>query len=268
MNANPSIQARLLDSEVLLGFSLRKARTYLKAWPEAEVSPNELELFMSLIKKRAMNYPCAYLTGEQEFWSLAFNVNEDVLIPRPETECLVEFILTHFSANTDTLNGLDLGTGSGAIAIALASERKSWNILAIDQSEKALKCAKNNAEKHSISNISFLENDWLLGIKQCDFDFIISNPPYVEEHTPELEKEAIRFEPRMALTSGKDGLDAINIICSQSMSFLKTGSPLVIEHGCKQADDVKSIFENAGFIQVRCYKDYSQLDRFTVGFKP
>ena len=113
-----------------------------------------------------------------------------------------------------------------------------------------------------------MKSDWLQDIQENEFDFIVSNPPYVENNAPELESEAIRFEPRMALTSGEDGLDAIKIICSQAMNFLKTNSPLVIEHGYRQASSVKSIFENAGFYQVRCYKDYSQLDRFTVGFKP
>lgn len=268
LETNPSVQARQIDSEVLLAFVLKKPRTFLKAWPEIEVSSQDMERFLSLIKKRAENYPCAYLVGEQEFWSIPLQVNESVLIPRPETECLVEFLLDYFSSNQEALTGLDLGTGSGAIAIALASEKKAWQLLAADVSADALRCAQGNAEKHGLKNISFINSHWFKNIPQQAFDFIISNPPYVEEHAPELIKEAIQFEPRIALCSGEDGLDAIKIICKQSIEYLKANAPLIIEHGYQQAEDVKSIFENAGFFQVKCYKDYSQLDRYTVGFKP
>lgn len=268
LETNPSLHARQLDSEVLLALVLKKPRTFLKAWPEIEVTSQDMERFLSLIKKRAQNYPGAYLVGEQEFWSLTLEVNESVLIPRPETECLVEFLLNYFSTTQKPLTGLDLGTGSGAIAIALASENKEWQLLATDVSADALRCAKGNAEKYGLKNISFITSHWFKNIPQQEFDFIISNPPYVEEHAPELIKEAIRFEPRIALCSGEDGLDAIKIICKQSIEYLKANAPLMIEHGYQQAEDVKSIFENAGFFQVKCYKDYSQLDRYTVGFKP
>jgi release factor glutamine methyltransferase len=265
--ANPESHTLKSDCEALLCFCLNETPAFLKTWPEKKLEEKQLEYFFTLINKRSNNYPLAYIMGEQEFWSLSFDVNEDVLIPRPETECLVEFLLNHFNDNHEKLTGLDLGTGSGAIAISLAKEKPDWQITACDISKNALACAKKNALKNQTINTMFLQSNWFENIPEQNFGFIISNPPYVEDSAKELAYESIKFEPQLALTSGNDGLDAIRTICQQAGSFLKVKAPLIIEHSYQQAEAVKNIFEEAQFFQVKCYKDYAQLDRFTVGFK-
>jgi release factor glutamine methyltransferase len=256
----------LLDAEVLLSFCLEKPRSFLFTWPEQELTEIQISQFKNIINKRAENFPLAYLVGQQEFWSLPFKVNQDVLIPRPETECLVEFILEHFPNTKEKLFALDLGTGSGALALALASERQNWFITACDQSSGALNIAKENAQNLNINNVEFIKSDWFQNIPNLEFDLIVSNPPYVCNNAVELVNESIQFEPASALCAGADGLDDIKIICAEASRFLKPDALIVIEHGSSQAQAVKEIFEQNNFNQVKCFNDYSGLNRFTVAF--
>lgn len=255
-----------LDAEILLSFCLEKPRSFLFTWPEQSLSEKIIEQYTHAIKKRAENFPLAYLVGQQEFWSLNLKVSPDVLIPRPETECLVEFILEHFSTTQQNLHGLDLGTGSGAIALALASEKPHWFITACDQSLPALTIANQNKNTLHINNVEFLHSSWFHKIRKKSYDFIVSNPPYVEDDAQELQNESIQFEPRSALCSGKDGLNDITIICAEASAYLKPQGLLIIEHGYQQAKKVKEIFEKNNFNAVKCFNDYSHLNRFTIGF--
>ena len=259
-------QSLLLDAELLLAHCLKKNRVWLKTWPDKIVSEPQLAQFHLLLEKRAQRFPLAYLLGKQEFWSMEFRVNEQVLIPRPETECLVEFLLAH--KNETELKGLELGTGSGAIVIALAKERPKWILQAIDISQSALALAQENAKRLNATSIKFYPSNWFERVDADDFDFIISNPPYVESDARELEREAIQFEPRLALCSGEKGLDAITQICQDANRFLKNHGLLIIEHGYQQADAVQKLFTQNGFVDVHSHCDYAGHQRFTTGLRP
>jgi len=256
----------LLDAELLLAHCLEKNRVWLKTWPEKIVSEKQNAHFQALLQKRALRYPLAYLIGKQEFWSMEFLVNENVLIPRPETECLIEFLLEQKTEKI--LKGLELGTGSGAIIIALATEQPLWLLEATDISVNALALAQENAQRLHANTITFYQSDWFENINTRDFDFIISNPPYVESAAPELQHESIQFEPRLALCSGETGLDAITHLCQHAHRFLKTQGLLIIEHGYQQANEVQELFKKNGFMAVSSHSDYAGQQRFTTGFKP
>ncbi len=257
------------DIEILLahcsGLGLSQLRVQMRTHPERNIAPDVQTRFFELLEKRMHKVPVAYLTGEQAFWSLVLKVNQHVLIPRQESECLVEFLLEQFK-NDGELSGLDLATGSGALALALGHEKNHWQLCASDVSHEALDCAKHNAHRLQINNVDFIHSDWFKTIPQQRFDFIVSNPPYIEADAQELKHESIQFEPRIALVAGEEGLDAIRLICEQAKAFLKPEAPLVIEHGYQQAAAVYEIFLQNGFNRVECHKDYAQLDRFTVGF--
>ena len=187
-----------LDAELLLAHCLNKNQTYLHTWPENKLTTSQQDCFFALVKKRLTDYPVAYLLGEKAFWTLDLVVTPDVLIPRPETELLVEIALEKIS-NIKKPKILDLGTGSGAIALSLASEREDANIIACDFSLKALEVAKLNAKKNNLlNNVTFIKSNWFLNIKENDFDLIISNPPYIDPDDPHL-LESIRYEPQQAL---------------------------------------------------------------------
>ncbi|MDA3869737.1 MAG: peptide chain release factor N(5)-glutamine methyltransferase, partial [Gammaproteobacteria bacterium] len=205
--AETSVSARL-DAEVLLRHALECSATHLLAWPETILDEKQTLSFEQLIEQRRSGVPVAYLTGHKEFWSLDFRVTPATLIPRPETELLVEFVLDKFSSRKK-LKLIDLGTGSGAIAIALASEKPDWSITATDVSEEALAVATENACRHQISNIRFVNSHWFEQIEAQDFDLIISNPPYIARHNEHLSQGDVRFEPPGALISGDTGMDAI-----------------------------------------------------------
>jgi len=261
-----------LDAELLLAFCLQKNRTYLYTWPEKVLSETEQACFEKLIQQRLLGHPIAHLTGEREFWGLNLKVTADTLIPRPDTEVLIETALEKLSTETDSKTEqacsiLDLGTGTGAIALALKSELQSCKVTAIDFSLPALKVAQNNAQTHHL-DIHFLHSSWFQQVDpQSRFNLITSNPPYIEAQDPHLNQGDVRFEPLTALTAGNDGLDDLKIIIEQAWSFLKTKGWLMVEHGYNQATDVQNLFTQHGYQQIETIQDYGQNPRITIGQK-
>lgn len=252
-----------IDSEVLLAHVLETGRSFLYANPELELSRQRVKAFKRLLMRRAKGEPVAYLTGSCEFWSLPLEVNPAVLIPRPETELLVETALQQIPHGADWRIA-DLGTGSGAIAVALASECRRCEIHATDISREALKVAQANADKLGVGNIRFHHGSWTEPLEGV-FDLIASNPPYVDAGDPHLDQGDLRHEPRMALTPGKDGLDAIREIARVSVSRLVTGGWLLLEHGWEQGPEVRQILGECGFENVETQRDLQGHERVTVG---
>jgi len=253
-----------LDCEWLLCFVLDKPRSYLHSWPEKNLSPDEITQFEKLLNKRVSGEPIAHILGERGFWSLNLKVTTDTLIPRPETERLVELAL-ELIPNQSQWEILDLGTGTGAIALSLAMERPACFISATDQSLAALDVAKQNAKNNKISNITFIHSDWFVKLKNKKFDVIVSNPPYIEENDPHLQQGDVRFEPLSALTSGEDGLDDIRTIIKNSQAHLTQNGVLLIEHGYDQAESVCNLLNLAGFNKVENFKDDNDIPRVSVG---
>lgn len=251
-----------LEAEVLLAQVLNVARTHLHAWPEKILDESQQKKFFDLVARREQGEPIAYLLGHKEFWSLDLLVTPDTLIPRPETELLIEKILA-LNLNDNSVIA-DLGTGSGAIALALAHEKPNWKIHATDVSAKALEIAKHNAERLKISNIFFHQGSWCDALpSEIKFDVIVSNPPYIAENDAHLTQGDLRFEPRSALVSAENGLKDISQIVFAAKNHLKSGGFLFIEHGSDQAKKVASILEKAGYTCIGSHRDLSQIDRVT-----
>ena len=268
--ATVSDSARL-DAEVLLATVLGKNRSYFIAFPEQVLSDTQNTEFQHLLSKRQHGQPIAHITGQREFWSLEFDVNEHTLIPRPDTEVLIEFVLRQFPQQN--LKVADLGTGSGAIAIALASEKPDWHIVASDQSEQALEIAQKNAKKHHCHQIDFKQGNWFepLGSQLPDserFDLIISNPPYIPEQDPHLQQGDVRFEPMTALTSGNDGLDDIRHLIKQAADYLSNNGWLALEHGYDQKQAVYQLLSQAGCKRIVQIDDYAGNPRVSAGQFP
>jgi release factor glutamine methyltransferase len=255
-----------LDCELLLCHVIDKDRTWLRTWPDNQVSPTHQTLFKSLLDQRIKGTPIAYITGSRGFWSMDLNVSSDTLIPRPETELLVEIALK--LGLPSQACGLDLGTGSGAIALALASERLDMQWFAVDAQLGAVELAQDNCNQQQLSNVSIFQSNWFDEIKQQDnkFDLIVSNPPYIAKDDPHLSQGDVRFEPKTALVSGVDGLDDIKVIVSKSSMYLNTNGWLVLEHGYNQGKAVRDLMLFAGFNEVTTKQDYNNLDRITLGF--
>jgi release factor glutamine methyltransferase len=253
------------EAQLLLGHVLEHDAAWLYAWPEQALNPAQREHYRELIQGRAAGEPVAYLIGRREFWSLPLGVDRHTLIPRPETEHLVEFILRTLPRE-HPLRVIDLGTGSGAIALALASERPAWRISASDRSASALHQARRNARDLGLT-IEWIQADWLKGI-EGPFDLVVSNPPYVAEDDPHLQRGDLRFEPRDALASGPDGLDAIRRLISQAPSRLAPGGRLVFEHGCEQGTASRTLLAEAGFTDIGTGRDLADLERFSHGCRP
>ena len=229
-----------LDAEILLEYILSQTKAYLYVNPDKLLTSTQHQQFIELVESRAQGIPIAYLTGHQGFWDLDLLVTRDVLIPRPETEILVEIALELFLAEKSCVVA-DLGTGSGAIALALAHARPNWQLIAMDNSTAAVSVAKQNADNLKINNINFILGDFCKSLLEEKFDLIISNPPYIAENDPHLTQGDVRFEPRSALVAGHDGLDVIRKIAAISLPYLKPGGYLLFEHGCDQAEQVRSI---------------------------
>lgn len=253
-----------LECELLLCHLLQKSRTWLHTWPEHELSDDQLVTFHALIERRRQGEPSAYITGEREFWSLPLEVTPDTLIPRPETELLVELTLKHIPTK-ERRTIVDLGTGSGAIVLALASERPAAQFFAIDASAEALTVAERNRKRHNLINVTLHRGDWFEPVVELVFDVIVSNPPYVREHDPHLDEGDLPFEPRSALVADGDGLNDIRHIVSASGDRLKPDGWLLIEHGYDQADAVVAIFEQYGFCNVTSHRDLAGQPRVVSG---
>ena len=256
-----------LDAEILLAFVIDKQRSYLRAYPEFEPDKHAISEYSRLLARRAAGEPVAYLTGERDFWSLTLNVTPDTLIPRPDTELLVETALQCLSEiKTSPIKIADLGTGSGAIALALASECTDCQITATDLSVAALSVAKANAAKHHINHVEFLHSNWCSAFAQQQrFDLIVSNPPYIRTDDPHMQAAELTCEPEFALTSGLDGLDAIRQITQQAKDFLNPGGYLLIEHGYDQADAVRALFRQHNYQDIKTKPDLSGHDRICIG---
>lgn len=254
----------LLDAEILLAHVLNVQRSYLYTYPERTLSPEQQIQFNDLIKKRTQGQPIPYLTGHCEFWSLDLIVTPDTLIPRPETELLVELVLAQ--PNIPALQVADLGTGSGAIALALAKERPQWTIYATDLSAVALKIAKINAERLQINNIIFCQGSWCEALPKSQFDIIVSNPPYVAKDDPFLQASVLTTEPISALIAEEQGLNDIYHIIDEARYYLKPRGCLLLEHGFSQAQAVQHKFLELGYTDVKSKRDFSGLNRVTTGF--
>lgn len=250
------------DAEILLSAVSGQPRTRILAFPEFELDAATLARYLEACAARAQGVPVAYLLGQQEFHGLALKVSPAVLVPRPETELLVEFALRHGDDQVG-LDVADLGTGSGAIALAVAAARPQWRITGVDLSAVALEVAQANALQLGLSHVQWLQGHWLQPLAGQRFDLLLSNPPYLAEHDPHLD--SLRHEPRLALTSGVDGLDAVRELVSQAPAHLKAGGWLVLEHGWKQASQVCELLHAAGFTEVHSITDLAGIERIAVG---
>lgn len=263
-NSESDTDAAKLEAEILLAFTLNKQRSFLYTWPEERLEPQQIEQFNTLVGRRYHGEPVAYITGIREFWGLPLTVTADTLIPRPETERLVEIALQHIPEN-QACHVADLGTGSGAIALAIASERSNASVEATDASNAALVVAKKNQAKLEINNVSFHQGRWFEPLASKKFDFIVSNPPYVADQDPHLQQGDLRFEPSTALSSGPDGLEDIRVIIDSARAHLSDGGCLLLEHGFDQAKAVIDLFENSGYSDVQCFRDYGARERASIG---
>jgi len=258
-----SHDAPALDAQVLLSHVLRRPRSFLMAWPDRALSPAQRAQFERLVAARAAGQPVAYLTGRREFWSLPLAVTDATLIPRPETELLVERALVRMTARGGT--AADLGTGSGAVALALASERPDWQLVATDTSDAALAVALANARRLELDNVAFRAGSWCAALGDERFAVIVSNPPYVRTNDPHLRQGDVRFEPRDALVSGAAGLDAIRHIGACACAHLERGGWLLLEHGADQGTEVAALLRELGYRQVCGHSDLAGRDRVTEG---
>ncbi len=257
-----------IDAEVLLGYSLGQSRAWLLTYQDEELSDSQNSDFQQLVERRRQGEPIAYILGNREFWSLNLNVSPATLIPRPETEVLVEVAIEKAIMLTkNTLSIADLGTGSGAIALALASELPSAFITAVDQSKDALAVAIENAEMCQLSNIEFIPSNWFDSILEHQFDIICSNPPYIETLDPHLQQGDLRFEPRSALASGPDGFFDLQQIIAKAPLFLNDGGWLILEHGFQQAQRTQDLLAEQGFVNIETREDYAGHPRITFGQK-
>ncbi|MGR9012346.1 MAG: peptide chain release factor N(5)-glutamine methyltransferase [Gammaproteobacteria bacterium] len=254
----------LLDAEVLLCLAIDKQRSYLRAWPNKTLHNLQLAAFRNLLEQRQQGIPIAYITGNREFWSRDFHVSPDVLIPRPDTELLIELGLKLIPAD-QPFKVIDLGTGSGIIAITLAAERPHAQVVASDCSLAALRIAQLNANRHHINNIQFYQSNWFTGVPDIKFNLIISNPPYIAEDDCHLQQGDVRFEPKTALCAADLGLSDIKIIATEARNFLELGGHLLIEHGYNQMQQVQALFQALHYVKVQTYKDLSGTPRGTYG---
>jgi len=297
------------DARLLLAHVLGRDPAWLFAWPEHELDETQLARYRELLLRRAAGEPLAYLTGEKEFWSLPLKVTPATLVPRPETELLVELALnlsplppgdgrgvrrdvggrdaavkppgmdSRRSRRTPRpspspptghdhrkVKVLDLGTGSGAIALALARERPGWQITATDASPEALAVAEENAQRLRLGNVRFLQGDWYQALPAgARFHLILSNPPYVAEDDPHLQRDGLPHEPGGALASGPEGLDDLRLIIAGAPRHLEPGGWLLVEHGMDQGEAVRELFRQAGFEGVETRQDLAGRDRVTLG---
>jgi len=252
-----------LDAQLLLAHALGVPRARLRSHPEEQVAPARAADYRALLARRATGEPVAYITGRRDFWSLELAVTPAVLVPRPETELLVERALALRSAGQSRV--ADLGTGSGAVALALAAERPRWRISATDVSAGALAVARANAARLGIATVEFLEGSWFEPLAGALFELLVSNPPYVAADDPALTSAALGHEPRLALAGGTAGLDCLRAIARAAPRHLVRGGWLVLEHGAQQGEAVRHELVLAGFSYVRSQRDLGGHERTTEG---
>ncbi len=247
-----------LEAELLLAHALGVSRAWFFAHADDVPTAESVQRFDALVRRRAAGEPIAYITGTRDFWSLTLEVTPATLIPRPETELLVELALDRLPARGSVV---DLGTGSGAIALAIAKERPDATVVAVDASVAALDVARRNAQRLGLERVEFAQGDWFSPLSDRRFDLIVSNPPYIEAADRHLGEGDLRFEPASALASGADGLDDIRRIVAGASAHLKRGGALLVEHGWNQGDAVRQIFREAGLVDDFTAKDLEYRDR-------
>jgi len=253
-----------LDAQILLAFVLEKERIYLLTWPENELTKHSIQLYLALLQRRVSGEPIAYIIGVKEFWSLPFKVSPATLIPRPDTEVLVESVLEHFG-ELDSIQCLDLGTGTGAIALALASEQPNWQIDAVDFNLEAVKLAKQNAQDLELTQVNIFQSNWFSAVNEKKFDVIVSNPPYIDALDEHLNQGDVRFEPESALVADEHGLGDIKHIAQQALNFLNTSGALFFEHGFEQGEAVRNILTALGYDNAKTVRDLNGHERITWG---
>ncbi|WP_444988840.1 peptide chain release factor N(5)-glutamine methyltransferase [Halomonas mongoliensis] len=259
-----------LDAEVLLCHLLEVDRTWLYTWGDREADPATAERFAALVARREAGEPVAYLTGEREFWGLRLATEPSTLIPRPDTETLVEAALERASAASGRL--LDLGTGTGAIALAFASERPAWWVLGVDIRPEAVALARRNAERLAIANAEFRQSDWFAALEEGRengvterFDLIVSNPPYLADDDPHLARGDLRFEPVSALVADEDGLADLRHLVAAARCYLAPGGWLLLEHGAEQGRAVRDALQAADYREVATRRDLAGHERVSLG---
>ncbi len=255
-----------LDAEVLLARVLNKPRSHLHAWPDKQLTQAQVQALNRWVNRRANGEPVAHLTGEREFWSLSLEVTADTLIPRPDTEILVEQTLRLLPSD-QPLKVADLGTGSGAIALALAQERPHWQIVALDRSPTCIEVARRNASRMKAGNLSFLIGDWCTAFRNMSLDAIISNPPYVNADDPHLQNGDVRFEPINALVAGSDGLDDIRLLIRDADRVLKSGGHLLLEHAPQQTGHIHNLLKKQNYKAIDTCRDLAGLERVSSARK-
>ncbi|EMK0360851.1 TPA: peptide chain release factor N(5)-glutamine methyltransferase [Klebsiella aerogenes] len=254
------------DAEILLGHVTGKARTWILAFDETVLTAEQLAELEALLARRANGEPVAHLVGQREFWSLPLFVSPATLIPRPDTECLVEQALVRLPQTACRI--LDLGTGTGAIALALASERADCKVTAVDFMPDAAALAARNAAHLALNNVTVLQSDWFSGLKGQRFAMIVSNPPYIDETDPHLAEGDVRFEPRTALVAADQGLADLAHIIREGRQYLLPNAYMLLEHGWKQGEAVRALFNEAGYLDVETCRDYGDNERLTLGRWP
>lgn len=251
-----------LEIELMLCQVLDKSRTFLCTWPQTVLTELQLNQLNAYLQQREQGVPLAYILGERAFWTLNLTVTPDVLIPRPDTECVVEKVLALGQGKQWRV--VDLGTGSGAIALSLAKEHPEWSVIATDLYPQSLAIAQLNAQKNQISNVEFVQGSWFEPLTGL-FDCIVSNPPYIIENDPHLQ--ALNHEPQRALVSAEQGLADLRHIVQLSGSFLRENGWLVLEHGFDQGQAVRDLLQASGFSQIMTGQDFGGNDRYSVGQK-
>ncbi|MBA6115809.1 peptide chain release factor N(5)-glutamine methyltransferase [Pseudomonas sp. NC26] len=262
----PDSPSERLDAELLLAAAIGKSRSFLHTWPERIVSSEDAETYAGYLQRRRAGEPVAYILGQQGFWKLDLEVAPHTLIPRPDTELLVETALALQPASPAKV--LDLGTGTGAIALALASDCPAWQVTAVDRVEEAVALAERNRQRLGLGNVQVLASHWFSNLAGQQFDLILSNPPYIAAEDPHLVAGDVRFEPSSALVAGADGLDDLRAIVSQAPMYLLPGGWLLLEHGYDQAVAVRALLAAQGFIEIASRRDLGGHERISLGRMP